>query len=731
MKTSGKLRIAILAAAAGVLWGPAHGQEAGTKPDSAVSVGVIATPDDERDRTLFGQYNGLRKDKAHLLLDLDYVKRDDATGTWTTLRGRDLGLESRDIGFGLQRQGDWRFSADYSELVRRDPRTANTSMQGAGTTTPTISLLPAPGTGGDLEFMTTRKALGLAGDKWINRNWQFEVAFRNEDKDGSRRWGRGFTCPSGAAPAPAVCPTLGAGVNQYALLMLAEPIDWNTKQIDARVNYNNERLFVSAGYYGSFFSNANGSLNPALAGTGFVNFTGPNGAPTPVTLSSQLINILQLPMALPPDNAAHQFYLSGNYAFTQKVRSTFKLAYTHATQTQDFVGAGLSGAPGGRPNLGGELNTTLAQFGVTARPMSKLGLSANMRYEDKKDETPIDFYNIEGTNIFTNGHVSNRKIGAKAEATYQLTASTRAAAGVDYETIDRGGWVPTSAVAGLTALRQKNWETGYHGELRRSVSETLTGAVGFFHSVRDGSSWLRPLATTGVVENADAQIFNRTGIFPYSMTDRVRDKVRASADWTPTERISTTVVAEGARDHYGAPSEKGRLRGGMQLYSLDVAYVLTENWKVSSYASFSDQSFVVGSSTAYIADVHERNVALGLGVVGKPTGVLEVGARATYLRDVTRYGLGADPLSTATNVAQDAVGLPDITYREARLNVYGQYALRKNSDIRVDLLHVVTRLDEWTWGYNGIPFIYSDNTTVVLNPDQRATFVSARYIYRF
>ena len=35
------------------------------------------------------------------------------------------------------------------------------------------------------------------------------------------------------------------------------------------------------------------------------------------------------------------------------------------------------------------------------------------------------------------------------------------------------------------------------------------------------------------------------------------------------------------------------------------------------------------------------------------------------------------------------------------------------------------------WGYNGFPFVYSDNTTVSQNQNQQAAFVAARYIYKF
>jgi hypothetical protein len=51
--------------------------------------------------------------------------------------------------------------------------------------------------------------------------------------------------------------------------------------------------------------------------------------------------------------------------------------------------------------------------------------------------------------------------------------------------------------------------------------------------------------------------------------------------------------------------------------------------------------------------------------------------------------------------------------------------------VRLEIVHDRTRLDEWTWGWNGVPFLYSDNTTVALKPEQNVTFVSVLYTYRW
>ncbi len=718
-----------------------------TKPDTAaVGVGAGALSGDSRSRSLFGQYNGLRKNDAYLLLDLDYLSRDDATGTWTVLQGRDLGLDTREVRFLQQRQGDWKYYGEYSGLVRYYPRTINTSLQGAGTTTPTVTLLSTIGAGSNLDLKTERKSVGLGGEKWITPNLMFEATFKNEDKDGARIFGKGFNCPSGAAPTP-VCTALAAGANQFALLLLPEPVNSTTRQFEGKLTYLGEKLALTVGYYGSIYKNDNGALNSTVVG----NLNNPLGNPLgqngSVPLTPGLRGILQLPMALPPDNQAHQVYVSGNYAFTPATRATFKVAYTHATQNDDFASNGLTGAPAGVRNYGGVVNTTLAQLGLTARPMSKLSVNANLRYEDRSDKSPLALYNIEGADRFTNGTYSLKKTAAKLEGTYQLAADFRGTLGVDYEALDRGqfsspecidlgdGSCRGDSIAGLSGLRAKTKEKSYRAELRRAMSENLSGSISYVHSDRDGSSWLRPnaLPATGTTAVSDAAIFNRTAIFPMIFMDRKRDKVKLSADWSPIDRLSLQFMAESGKDRYSAPTTKGLQDTGMRLYGVDMSYAVSDAWKVSAYFTNSVQTIHVAHSTGYIADLQDRNNIAGIGVVGKPTSRIEIGADLQYINDRNIYAQSADQLASAANIAflAQSGGLPDVTYRDLKLKLFGKYALQKNADIRVDLVHARTRLNEFTWGYNGVPFAYSDNTTVTLDPNQKVTFVSVRYIYRF
>jgi len=727
--------LAVLAA-----YSPAQAQETAA-PQSSVSVGLGAASGDSKDRARFGMFNGLREHNGHGLLGIDYVNRNASTGLWTSFEGRNLGLDNRELGFSQRKLGDWKYSADYSELVRHDPRTINTGLIGAGTTTPTVVRLPTPGSGQDLNLDLKRKSFTFAGAKWFGDSLQLEASFKNEDKTGARLFGKGFAC-SASWVAAGSCTS---STTQWALLMLPEPIDSTIKQFDAKLNYSTDKLLLTGGYYGSFYNNGNSTLTPNIPGT----LNNPLGAAT--ALDAGLRTTLGLAMALPPDSQSHQYYLQGNYRFTPTTRLTFKYSYSHATQNEGFA---IAGAPAGRSNLGGVMNTTLGQLGFTTRPMNKLTLTANLRYESKDNKTPIDYYNIEGRNRFTNGNPSPKKLAAKVEASYQLPQNYRATLGVDYESVDHGMFTPTDNVAGISGLKQKTEEKGYRLELRRAMSETFTGAVSYVSSRREGNSpWLKPYSltntppqpNTGVLEASagctsatvggiqNACIYGRTSIFPFIFEDRQRDKLKFLGSWTPTNRLILQFFVEDGKDKFHGPTEHGLRDSGMRMLSVDAAYSLSDAWKLTGYLSRGEQTVNAGHSTGYDATLRDTADSLGIGLVGKPSARFQVGGDLTYLNDLLKYQQTLDPLGSATNAAFLAQqgGLPDVTYRLLRLKVFGQYSLDKSSSIRVDLIHQRTLFNEWTYNYNGVPFTYSDNTTLNAQQNQAVTFVGASYIYKF
>lgn len=699
------------------------------RPDSTVSVGIGAASGDSQDKAIYGQYNGLRRDGAKLLLDVDIKKRDDKSGTWTVLQGRNLGLENRELNATYQKQGDWRVSAGYNAITHNDPLTINTGLLNAGTSSPSVGLLVSPGSGTNLNLSTKREGISLGGAKWINPHLLFELDFKNETKEGSRLSGRGIACGAyssvynvcGAASGTAALLASTTG----GMLLLPEPINNTIKQIDAKLSYSNNGLKLNGGYYGSFFTNDNGSLNPRVNG----NLLNPNGSilNTGVAPGSSLLGFLQQPMALSPDNQAHKFYVAGSYAFTPTTRANFKYAYTRATQNASFADMGLTGAPAGIGSLDGVVNSTLAQFGVTARPMPKLSLLANVRYEDKEDKTPIASYVVTGANnlgitTFTNNPHSSKKLNGKLEASYLLPENYRATLGVDYQSVNRDRPVSTALIDGLSGLREDTHELGYRAEIRRSMSETLNAAVGYSHSKRDGSSWLS--LAPGFPAVSDAAIYNPYGVFPSTLEDRKRDKFKVSADWTPSEELSVQLMAEDGKDRYTAPTEQGLRDTGMRSYGVDAVWKLSDKWKITGYWDHARQTLQV-NNVGYLAALKNVNNSVAIGFVGNPSGKYEVGANLSYMNDNNRY-----QQSLSSGSALVGGGLPDVDYRVTMLKLYSKYALEKNADIRFDLVHQRARIKQWTWENNGTPFVYSDNSSVSLQPNQNVTFVGVTYIYK-
>lgn len=735
-----RFRHSVVALAVAAAFGPAFAADEGiaalVTPESSVNAGVASASGSKADRAFFGQYNGFRQNSGQLLFDVNLNKREEQTATWTTLEGRNLGNENREIKFGQQRQGAWKYYVEYGELVRNYSNTINSNITGVGTANVTVTALGNPtvsagaaalaaaqGTGNNIDLKTTRKSLGLGGEMWLNPNMMVEATFKNEEKTGARIFARVATCSA---------TTYGCNATFGALLMLPEPISSSTKQIELKLNFADEKLSLNGGYYGSFFVSNFGSLNPTLADA--TNLWNPNGARLNASnaATGNVTGILQSPIALPPDNQAHQLSLAGTYAFSKTTRATFRYAYTHGTQKERFDAMGLVGGPRGA--LDGVIDTTVAQFGISSKPMPKLTLVADLRYEQKSDKTPIDRYRGSVTTgnpvglTNTNSQGSHTKIKGKLEANYQLPDGYRAGVGIDYDFRDVGRPTGTNDTSGqAAAIRAKNDEIGYRLDLRKSMSETLNGAISVSHSTRNGSRWMRATNGTAPTEADGTLQGTGAGLFSLFWADLSRDKIKGSIDWAATDNLSFQASADVSTEHYFAPSNRGARDGKTTNLNLDVAYRVSDAWKVNGWYSRGDTILDInGSSGAYMAGLRQLGHNLGLGVRGNPSGKLEVGADFTFSYEVNRTAVGVWGAASAQPNA-----LPTAAFRQTNLNIFGKYAVDKQSDIKVNLVHQRYYSNEWYWNTNGTSFFFSDGSTVTQKDQQNVTFIGASYVYKW
>jgi MtrB/PioB family decaheme-associated outer membrane protein len=666
--------IAAALAAAGAAWADERDDEIAklAKPSSEVSIGAGSVSDDN---TRFGQYNGLTKDRLYLLFDLNYRSRDDATGSWLNITGRNLGFDNRELRLEQSQQGNWGYYVDFSETPRYSPYTALTRLVGYDSSTQTVNGAPTPV---PVELKTERKTLNAGLNKYLASRWDVRLDTRYEEKTGRRLYGR-------------------TGSD-----FLVDPIDYRTQLYEATVGYTGERLQMTGGYFGSNFVNNKPRLD-VVGGTG-TGFS---------------------PLALPPGNESHQFNIGGGYSLSPTTRATFKYAYTHQTQNETFIDTSTTG----RTTLGGLVDTTFGQIGLTMKPMKDFSLLADLKHENRDDKTPVvDYFNITTTTTAT-GVNEPRTIHStlgKLEGTYQLAAATRVTAGLDYDQRRRN----TSDVH-VVSYRETTQETTWRVELRRAMSETLNGSIGYFHSRRGGSEWQTTMRSDGTLGSNLLQ--------PIYLADRNRDKIRLTSGWTPTEKLDLQARVEASKDEYGGRT-LGTQDGSAQLYSLDASYQLTDNWQFTTWLSRDDTRANLlncsnaGSSNtgnlsacpATAADpiwsAHLRNVgnALGIGIKGKPHGQVELAADFQLSNDRAEFRNGP----TTTGVQP----VPDVKYNRSVTRLSAKYAMEKNAGVRLQYIHDRFSTNDYMWDNT---WTYSDGTRIMANPQQTVNFLGASYYYNF
>lgn len=652
------------------------------KPDSSeISIGVGSWSDQRMQQ---GKFDGMRDKGSYGTIDGHYLKRDDATGTWTSLYLKNLGLDTAEFGARYEKQGDWGVSLDYSQIRREHPLTINTGLTGIGTERQRVTPV-AIGAGRDVTLDLRRDGTALGFFTRFSPEIEFRVNFKNEEKEGNRQWGvRNY-------------PTLGATAGSYPAFV-AEPINSTTRQLDAVINYQDKKLSVTGGYYGSWYNNKNTRLDVVGTAGGITE------------------------MSLPPDNQAHQLYVRTNYMFTPTMRGLFKLAFTRATQKDPFIATMNNNVatwvplPSARGSLDGVVDTIDMLVSASARPLPQLALRGELSYYDRHDKTEVRIVDRSGghNNPF---RFANTK--AKVEGDYRLSEIYSVKAGIDLHHQRRSVSSDIVKTAELwVPYRSSVDERTYRIDLRRAMSEELSGSIGFSHSNRHGSKY----------DDVSVGVDSAT-ITPIYIADRQRDKVKLVLDWAATDNFGLQATAAYAKDTYPTFGERkdGVREGKSKIFSLDANLAMTDDWKAKAW--YSHESILINltgpinGATDWVEDSRDKGQSIGLGVDGRISDSFTVGAKL----DVT--------LSRGdfTQTPSSASPLPAVANRESRLHLFADYALQKNSSLRFDVISERYRTDDWQWRFStGAPFSYAtEGTRVLNNPDQSASFVGVRYTYKF
>ena len=210
------------------------------------------------------------------------------------------------------------------------------------------------------------------------------VGFVHEDKTGLREQG--------------VVNSGNGGYAKENSVIIPRVIDYTTDQFNAALNYRDEKLFLTAAYFGELFTNHAKSMtldNPFGVGTyGGVSQSayGPAGA----TISEE------------PDNTFNQLRLTAGYDFTPRTKLVADVSYARNAQNDGFVlDQGIFATPTGTGASAAAINngtvvpansaqgivtTKTFDLKLTAKPIHDLTLNGSFKYNDRLNQTPVNTY---------------------------------------------------------------------------------------------------------------------------------------------------------------------------------------------------------------------------------------------------------------------------------------------------------------------------------------------------
>ncbi len=632
------------------------------------------------DSFAFGRYSGLEQEGPYLMADF-HLRLRPGRPDYLFARGKNLGLNARSVLFKYGKQGNYDTFFSYDQLPNFTVDTAETPFVGVGSSDLTYTNVVR-----GLNLETERKRLGAGFTYRPDRHWSASLSMRREVKEGTGVIG-GALLDAGA----------GAGFGNSFAALLPQPIDYVTNLVDLTLGYVNKRYQWQLAYHLSLFENEVESL------------TWDEPTDTATAREGRL--------ALPPSNQFHQLTFSGAYGLTDTTRLTGLLSTGWMFQDETFlpfhVGGTLAELP--RTSLDGEVQVHAAKIGVTTRPMRRLSLSANYRYDERDNNTPqaeYDYFPLDSSvpsgAPVTNQPLSYKKHKFDADANYRFSRRVKAGLGYEYRKTKR----EFSDV-------EENDEHTVEARLKVAPIDTLDLSLKLARMERDASDY-------------QAEIFGQNSLLrKYYLADETQDKVGVVISYMPHQSVTLGLSADLIKDDYHE-TQIGLTEADRQSYTLDISYVPREDWLVYGFYTLErNEASQLGSSSDAVetpdwqVDFDDDVDTFGVGV--KVTGIKnkwDLGVDYVYMD-------GESDIRLFDSGVPTSFPYPTLNNRLHTIKLYAQYRLRKNLDFKLTFLHEA--YDSTDWALDGLE---SDSVTDLVllgdeSPDYDNNVVIGSIRYRF
>ena len=613
----------------------------------------------------FGRFTGMEDQGPFVVGGFDVSFRPGRPD-YLKLHARDLGLESRWLMFEYGEQGKFETHLEYNQLPSFKMDSAQTPYEGVGSDTLTVAPGASPTSLLPLELDTERRRVTGGLSFFPRANWKTSLEVTHEKKEGADWIGGALQRAPGGGGGGAGS---GAGIGRTYAVILPEPVDQTTTEMDAKLEYSGKQSQWSLKLHASLFDNANSSLR--WEDPGFTNTSG-----TPLPSEGQL--------ALAPDNSFFQLSFSGATRITDTTRFTGAFSVGLMQQDETFLPYGIDGSAAAtaalpRDSLDGEIWVYNARLGMTARPIRPLRLKARYSYDERDNRTPQADYTYDrlesgelGTTA-TNEPLSYRKHKLDLDANYRFSSSWKGAVGYEYRNTERE----------YSDVEESDEHTG-SARLQWRPTEQFDGTLRLSRSARDASGY-------------EPELLNQNPLLrKYNLTDRDQTKTGILLNYAPMAKVNFGLSADLIRDDY-TESELGLTEMDGQTYNLDVTYYPTEDLQMHAFYTYDrmDSEQLGSGASLYRVDFADRVDTLGFGVDMKNVW------KSWDLGVNYRYSMGEGDIShTDLAPAGSTIAFPTLSNELHHLELSARYDL--NSKTQLKLAAVYEKLSAEDWAVDGV-----------------------------
>ena len=303
-----------------------------------------------------------------------------------------------------------------------------------------------------------------------------------------------------------------------------------------------------------------------------------------------------------------------------------------------------------------------------------------MKYDDRDNRSPTDFYTPVITDLVLREETPNRSYSFKrgqysAQFSYRTYTSISFNAGAKQKNYQR-------TLQSVSETKDSTW----WGEVSIDNWSAAQLRVRLETSDRDMSPY-QQVSDPGLRENILMRKFH--------LADRNRDRVLIELDLSPSDRLNAGLSYFVARDRY-AESILGLMESDEHSVNLDLGFSVKKNLSLHAFVSLEDYdsdiaSAEYGSTAGWTSNTKDRFTTWGFGLTGQLADKLAISidyvSSASRGRIGTDSGAGESPFPDLTTDLQNAnVRLNYQPSKQWGLSLLAEHENYNSSDWQIDSL---------------------------------------------